>query len=91
VTVLIGSANRDESQWGPDAAQFRLDREPVAHLAFGFGAHFCLGAALARMEAGEAVGQLLPLLAKARRSADEAEYLDSFQFRGLHSLHMKWT
>jgi cytochrome P450 len=91
VTVLIGSANRDETQWGPDAAQFRLDREPVAHLAFGFGAHFCLGAALARMEAGEAVGQLLPLLSKARRSANEIEYLDSFQFRGLHSLHLEWT
>jgi cytochrome P450 len=91
VTVLIGSANRDEARWGRDAAEFKLDREPAAHLAFGFGAHFCLGAALARMEAGEAVGQLLPVLSNARRASDQIEYLDSFQFRGLHSLYMERT
>jgi cytochrome P450 len=51
VVVLIGSANRDERQWGPTAASFDVTRNPQGHLAFGFGTHFCLGAALARLEA----------------------------------------
>ena len=48
--VLLGSANRDDAQF-PDAARFDIGRNPRGHMAFGFGAHFCLGAALARLEA----------------------------------------
>jgi cytochrome P450 len=58
VSLLIGSANRDEDHFAePD----RLDigRSPNDHLAFGRGPHFCIGAALARMEAGIAFGLLL--------------------------------
>ena len=44
------SANRDEAVFGPTAAQFDITRSPNPQLAFGFGAHFCLGAALARLE-----------------------------------------
>ncbi len=50
VLLLYQSANRDESEFGPTAAEFRVDRRPNHHLSFGFGAHFCIGAALARME-----------------------------------------
>lgn len=91
ITILIGSANRDERQWGDDAATFKLDREPAVHLAFGFGTHFCLGAALARMEAGRALRQFVPMLARTRRVDESVEYVDSFQFRGLAALPMEWT
>jgi cytochrome P450 len=48
----MASANRDETAFGPDADQFRVDRtDPPMHLTFGYGPHLCLGANLARMEA----------------------------------------
>jgi cytochrome P450 len=50
LSVLIGSANRDE-QIFDGADELRLDRSPNEHLAFGAGVHFCLGAPLARLEA----------------------------------------
>ena len=59
VMALLGSANRDESYWGPDAAEVRLDRENARqHVSFGAGPHHCLGASLARLEASIALAQL---------------------------------
>jgi cytochrome P450 len=59
VMASLGSANRDESFWGPDAADLRLNRENARqHLSFGGGPHHCLGASLARLEASIALGQL---------------------------------
>ena len=51
-TVLMSytSANRDEAVFGPTADSFDIGRTPNPQLAFGFGGHFCLGAALARLE-----------------------------------------
>jgi cytochrome P450 len=57
--LVYASANRDESVFGPDAGRFRIDRHPNPHLSFGFGPHFCLGAALARIEARIVLGELL--------------------------------
>jgi cytochrome P450 len=51
VLLLYASANRDEEVFGPDAGELRVDRHPNPHVSFGFGPHFCLGAALARLEA----------------------------------------
>jgi cytochrome P450 len=50
VLMLYSSANRDEAQFGPTADRFDVARNPNHHLAFGFGAHYCIGAALARLE-----------------------------------------
>jgi cytochrome P450 len=44
------SANRDEAEFGPTAGAFDIARTPNHHVAFGSGPHFCLGAALARIE-----------------------------------------
>ena len=44
------AANRDEDEFGPTADRFAIDRDPNHHVAFGTGPHFCLGAALARIE-----------------------------------------
>ena len=59
VLLVYASANRDEAVFGDDADQFRIDRHPNPHVAFGFGPHFCLGAALARLEARVVLDQLL--------------------------------
>ena len=50
VAMYYTSANRDEDVF-PDAQQFDIRRTPNPHLSFGIGAHFCLGAHLARLEA----------------------------------------
>ncbi|MGB8501398.1 cytochrome P450, partial [Mycobacterium sp.] len=55
------SANRDEDIFG-DPFQFDVGREPNKHVAFGYGVHFCLGAALARMEVNSFFTELLPRL-----------------------------
>jgi cytochrome P450 len=57
--LVYASANRDEAVFGPDADQLRVDRHPNPHLSFGFGPHFCLGAALARLEARTVLNLLL--------------------------------
>jgi cholest-4-en-3-one 26-monooxygenase len=49
VLLLYPSANRDERQF-PEPDAFDVERRPNDHVAFGFGAHFCLGASLARLE-----------------------------------------
>ncbi|WP_192809998.1 cytochrome P450 [Actinomadura rudentiformis] len=51
VVMLYGAANRDERVFGETTEEFDVTRDPNPHLAFGFGEHFCLGAALARVEA----------------------------------------
>jgi cytochrome P450 len=50
VLLLYASANRDEAEFGPTADTFDVGRTPNHHVALGFGPHFCLGAALARLE-----------------------------------------
>ncbi len=51
LVMLYAAANRDETVFGSDAAEFDVTRSPNPHLAFGIGEHFCLGAQLARLEA----------------------------------------
>ena len=81
VTLLLGAANHDPRQWGDDAATFDPDRDTVGHTAFGFGPHFCLGAALARAETVSALRHLLPTLTGTPVD-DGDEWIDSLQFRG---------
>jgi len=57
--MVYASANRDEAEFGPTAGAFDVGRTPNHHVAFGFGAHFCLGAALARLEVAAVLDALL--------------------------------
>lgn len=59
VLLLYGSGNRDERQYGPDAAELNVTRRPSSILTFSHGAHHCLGAAAARMQSRVALTELL--------------------------------
>jgi len=87
VAPVLGSANRDERQFkDPDALD--IEREPNRHLAFGQGPHFCLGAPLARMEAGIALDTLLRRFPDLRlaQPPESLPWRKSPVLRGLESL-----
>lgn len=87
--LLWGSANRDESAF-PEPDRLGLDRpSPRAHLAFGKGLHFCVGAALARAEARIAVGVLLENTSGF--SLAEAQWLPSIMVRRHQRLQLTLT
>ncbi|MEU2717012.1 cytochrome P450 [Streptomyces sp. NPDC007205] len=82
VSVLLGAANRDPRAF-PEPHRLRFDRQ-TRHLAFGLGTHYCLGAALARLEATAA---LKHLLAHSPRPADpHVSYSPSRVARSVQSL-----
>ena len=56
--MINGSGNRDERHF-PDADRFDVTRQIDRHLSFGYGTHFCVGAALARMEGQIALREIL--------------------------------
>ena len=72
VLLLFGSANRDERKIH-EAERFDVLRDPNPHLAFGFGAHFCLGANLARLEARVAFEELLARLPDYRMTESRVQ------------------
>lgn len=67
VLVMIGSANRDPLHF-PRAGQFDITRTGVSHVGFGHGAHYCVGAALGRLEGRVAVAALLERLPDLHRA-----------------------
>ncbi|MFL6174040.1 MAG: cytochrome P450 [Marmoricola sp.] len=86
IAVLLGSANRDPVVFEAPG-EFRVDRTPNNHVAFGVGVHFCLGAPLARMELFESVSHLFntyPSLALA----GEPESRGTFVLRGYHRVEV---
>jgi cytochrome P450 len=89
VIALIGSANRDEREFGADAARFDAARNPQGHLAFGLGNHFCLGASLARLEARVALDALIEELPRVERCERRTRYVDSFLVRGPERLMLR--
>ena len=70
-SVLLSyvSANRDEEVFD-DPFRFDVRREPNKHVAFGYGVHFCMGAALARMEVNSFFSELLPRLKSIELKGD---------------------
>ena len=89
VGFLYGSGNRDPRAF-ERADEFDISRQASRHLAFGAGAHFCLGAPLARLELEILFGTLLKRLPDIRLEGEEPEYRTGLVFRGLKALRVRW-
>ncbi|MFO7561668.1 MAG: cytochrome P450 [Enhygromyxa sp.] len=87
VYFVISAANRDPAQF-PDPHRFDVTRTDNKHLTFGFGAHFCLGAALARMEAQIGFRKLLERLPKLAMPEQEILRLPNFVVRPITQLRL---
>lgn len=89
--LLFESANFDESVFG-DPDNFRIDRNPNSHLAFGFGTHFCLGNQLARLEIATMLRKLLARMPDLRLADDSVLPLRAANFvSGLEQMPVVFT
>ena len=89
--AVLGSANRDETQFA-NADALDIFRRPNPHLAFGKGAHYCLGAPLARLEGEIAIRALFQRFPDLRLDIAEADlqWRDTPLFRALTHLPLVW-
>ncbi len=85
VTLLTGSAGRDERKY-PNADVFDVRRKPQGHVSFGYGIHFCIGAALARMQGKVGLSETLAYSPgfTSDRAASKRVYTSTV--RGWHSV-----
>src|SRR5271155_2307498 len=90
-SVLLSyvSANRDEDVF-EDPFRFDVGRDPNKHVAFGYGVHFCLGAALARMEVNSFFSELLPRLKSIELTGDPQFVATTF-VGGLKHLPVRYS
>ena len=89
VYLAYVSANRDEDVFA-DPFRFDVGRDPNKHLSFGYGVHFCLGAALARMEMNSLFTELLPRL-ESIELAGEPELSATTFVGGLKHLPIRYS
>jgi cytochrome P450 len=90
-SVLLSyvSANRDEDVFS-EPFRFDVGRDPNKHLAFGYGVHFCLGAALARMEVNSFFAELVPRLKSIDLNGDPQHVATTF-VGGLKHLPVRYS
>jgi cytochrome P450 len=89
VLLSYASANRDEEVFD-EPFRFDVGRDPNKHVAFGYGVHFCLGAALARMEVSSFFSELLPRLDSIELTG-EPEYTATIFVGGLKHLPIRYS
>jgi cytochrome P450 len=85
--LALDRANVDPRRFD-DPLRLDLAREPQGHLAFGGGPHFCLGAALARLEAIEALSGLFTRFPGLRLADEDVQWRNSTTFHALDELHL---
>ncbi len=86
VAMLFGAAERDPRRF-TDPDRFDIGRGDTAHIGFGGGIHFCVGAPLARQEVEVSLAGMASRFPNLRLAA-EPEYLPNFVIRGLTGLHL---
>ena len=85
INALLGSANRDPAQFS-DSDRLVLDRPDNRHLSFGHGAHFCMGAPLARLEGEVAFRELVRRFPGMALAVDDPPRRPGFVLHGLSRL-----
>ena len=85
LVFLIGSANRDDRRFD-DGDRFDILRKPVKHFTFGYGIHYCLGAALARLEGQIALDEVLKRFPEWEIDHDNARMSSASVVRGWETL-----
>jgi cytochrome P450 len=80
--MLIGAACRDHRHYPPDGDVFDIHREPRQHVAFGVGAHYCLGSALARLQGCIALEEILTRFPEWDIDLDNARLAPTSTTRG---------
>lgn len=88
VALLTGSAGRDERQY-PNADVFDVNRTGIRHVSFGHGSHFCLGAALARLEARVAIEETLARFPTWEVDDDAVDFVHTNSVRGPSSVPIR--
>ena len=87
LVFLIAAANRDPQRF-EDPDRLNLKRTNNPHLAFGAGAHFCIGSQLARLEGQVAIWKLLQKFPRMRLAQPKMEWIPSLGLRGLKELRV---
>jgi cytochrome P450 len=89
VLAALGAANHDPAVFA-DPDRLNIRRKENKHLSFAAGVHFCLGAALARMEAEIAIGKLVARFPNLRLARKRIRWRKGLTFRGVESLPLRW-
>jgi cytochrome P450 len=74
----------------PQPDRFDILRDENRHISFGYGAHFCLGAPLARLEGAIAVAALVDRLPDLALAPETPQWSDSFVLRGVKALPVRF-
>jgi len=85
IYLLVGAANRDSEKFS-DPEKLDINRPPGRSLGFGYGIHFCIGAALARMESQVAFEAILKRLPNIKMAVETPEFRMNYSLRGLTAL-----
>jgi cytochrome P450 len=89
VALVIGAANRDPAQF-TDPDRVDLERQIALHLAFAFGAYYCIGNALARTELAVALRTLVDRFPRLAPAGETFTWRSTYRNRGLAELRVRW-
>ncbi|HLH63721.1 MAG TPA: cytochrome P450 [Ktedonobacteraceae bacterium] len=90
IYLCVGAANRDPEKF-QDPEELDINRPAVRSLGFGYGIHFCIGAALARVESQVAFDTILRRLPGLKMTVEKPEFRPNYSLRGLISLPVAFS